>query len=383
MKVAIIGAGIGGLTLALALHRAGHAFTIHEQSLALREVGAGITLWPNATRLLFGLGLQAALESASVEPVAQKLMHSETGEVLQSFPRAQATRAAYGAPLLQLHRRDLHDMLLAAVEARAPGALRLGDEARQVEATGHGARVHFGNGTQVEAELVVGCDGIRSRVREQVFGHEEPRFTHIIAWRALVPVERLPPRIREEPTGIHSAHGSNFAHYLVRRGALLNYLAFAVVSEWVDEGWRIPARIEDVLERFKDYNAPVRELIAATPPGSLFKWGLFDRNVRERWSEGAVTLLGDAAHPMLPFLGQGAGMVIEDCVVLARALSESGALPEALRRYEAARRDRTGYAMLKSRQHARYYNSHPDEARAEDFTSEIDLNEYDAMTVAI
>ena len=383
MRVAIVGAGIGGLTLGLALRQFGHSFSIHEQSPALREVGAGLTLWPNATRLLFALGLQQPLGTIATEPVAQKLMHCETGEVLQTFPRAQATRDAYGAPLYQLHRRDLHDILVAAVEARAPGSLRLGAEAVGVENAGSGARVRFTDGARVEADLVVGCDGIRSRVREQLFGREAPRFTNVIAWRALVPAERLPPRLRAEPTGIHVGRGSNFAHYYVRKGALLNYLAFAVVPQWEDEGWRIAASVEDVLERFGGYSAPIQELVAATPPETLFKWGLFDRDVRERWSDGPVTLLGDAAHPMLPFLGQGAGMVIEDCLVLARALTQYGDLPEALARYEAARRERTAYAMLKSRQHARYYNSHPDDARAEDFASEIDLNLYDAMTVAI
>jgi salicylate hydroxylase len=383
VKVAIVGAGIGGLTLGLALRHFGHTFSIHEQSPALREVGAGITLWPNATRLLFALGLQDALDAVAVEPVAQKLMHCETGEVLQTFPRAQATREAYGAPLYQLHRRDLHDILLSAVAARAPGAIHLGQEAVGVEHAGDGARVRFSGGAQVEADLVVGCDGIKSRVREQLFGHEAPRFTNIIAWRALVPAASLPARLREEPTGIHVGRGSNFAHYLVRRGELLNYLAFAVVPDWEDEGWRIAARVADVQERFREYSAPIHELIAATPPETLFKWGLFDRDVRERWSDGPVTLLGDAAHPMLPFLGQGAGMVIEDCIVLARALARGDDLPAALARYEAARRPRTTYATLKSRQHSRYYNSHPDDARAEDFASEIDLNEYDAMTVAI
>ena len=383
MRVAIVGAGIGGLTLGLALRHFGHTFSIHEQSPALREVGAGITLWPNATRLLFALGLRDALDAVAVEPVAQKLMHCETGDVLQTYPRAQATRAAYGAPLYQLHRRDLHDILLCAVEACAPGSIHLAQEAVGVEHAGGGARVRFADGTRVDADLVVGCDGIKSRVRRQVFGHEAPRFTNIIAWRALVPVEFVPRRLREEPTGIHVGRGSNFAHYFVRKGSLLNYLAFAVVPEWEDEGWRIAARVADVQERFREYSAPIHELIAVTPPETLYKWGLFDRDVRERWSDGAVTLLGDAAHPMLPFLGQGAGMVIEDCIVLARALALGGDLADSLGRYEAARRPRTTYATLKSRQHARYYNSHPDEAQDEDYTSEVDLNEYDAMTVGI
>lgn len=385
LRIAIIGAGIGGLTLALSLRKYGFSATVYEQAAELREVGAGITLWPNANKVLFALGLEEKLTAVAVEPIAQKLFHFQTREVLRVFPRGEATRAAYGTPLYQLHRRDLHDILIAAVEHEAPGSIHLVHQALGVEPFGEGARVRFANGAEVEADLVVACDGIRSQIRESVFGFEEPLFTNVIAWRALVPSDRVAREMRDDPTGVVVGPDSNFAHYRVRRGELFNYLAFAVVDHWEEEGWRIPARIEDVLARFADYHPDIRGMIASTPPENLFKWGLFDREVRDEWSSGPVTLLGDAAHPMLPFLGQGAGMVIEDALILARALSLSGSLGEALPRYEAARQGRARYALAKSRAHGRFYNTHPDEAPTPDdgLAHELDLCEYDAMNVPI
>jgi salicylate hydroxylase len=382
IDIAIVGAGIGGLTLALALRRQGFAPIIYERAAELGEVGAGLTLWPNATRLLYSLGLGPVLDAISEEPIRQTIRHFETGAPIQSFPRRGATRGRYGAPLYQIHRRDLHDMLAQAVEAAAPGSIRLGHELVAVEA-GDAPSIRFADGTTVSADLIVGCDGIRSKVRAELFGDVAPRFTNIVAWRGLVSMADVPEPLFSDPAGIYIGPNCHFAQYSIRQGSILNYLAFAKVDAWTEEGWTIQADKAQVLDRFAAFAPEVLASIAATPPERLFKWGLFDREVQEQWSTGAVTLLGDAAHPMLPFLGQGAGMVIEDAIVLTRALVESDTIPAALARYEAARRDRTGYAMRKGRAHADYYNTHPDEAHGEDLAMELDLNEYEALTVAI
>lgn len=376
--VAIIGAGIGGLTLALALRQRGFAPTIYERAAVLGEVGAGLTLWPNATKALASLGLNEELDRIGDEPVHQMIRNGETGEILQVFERKSVMRPTYGAPLLQIHRRDLHDMLVRALEKRAPGSVRLNCPLVSVEPDAARPAAIFADGRRVEADLIVGCDGIRSRVRSSLFGEEQPRFTQIVAWRGLVPMEKLTDAFKAEPVGIHIGAGCHVAHYPVRQESLLNFLGFAVVDGWAEEGWMIPSTVEEMLDRFTRFHPAVTEAMAATPAGRLFKWGLFDRDVREQWSSGAVTLLGDAAHPMLPFLGQGAGMVIEDAVVLARLLAQGGDIEEVLARYEVLRRPRTAYAMLKGRAHARYYNTHPDEADESSLAMEIDLNEYDA-----
>lgn len=382
-EIAIIGAGIGGLTLALALRQRGFAPTVYERAPMLGEVGAGLTLWPNATKVLASLGLSEELERIGEEPIHQMIRNGETGEVLRVFERKSMMRPTYGTPLLQIHRRDLHDMLVRALEARAPGSVKLGWELAGVEAQNERPAATFTNGQRIEADLIVGCDGIRSKVRSELFGAEQPRFTQIVAWRGLVPMTDLDEAFRAEPVGIHIGEGCHVAHYPVRQESLLNFLGFAVVDGWAEEGWAIPSTVEEMMDRFSRFHPDVVAAMAATPKGGLFKWGLFDRDVREQWSVGAVTLLGDAAHPMLPFLGQGAGMVIEDAMVLARLLEAHDDTIAALARYEELRRPRTAYTMLKGRAHAHYYNTRADEADESTLAMEVDLNEYDAAGMAL
>lgn len=381
--IAIIGAGIGGLTLALALRQRGFAPMIYERATVLGEVGAGLTLWPNATKALASIGLAQELDRIGEEPIHQMIRNGETGETLKVFERKSVMRPTYGAPLLQIHRRDLHDMLVRALEDRAPGSVRLGCELIAIEPDAARPAAVFADGRRIEADLIVGCDGIRSRVQSALFGEEQARFTQIVAWRGLVPMEKLTPEFRAEPVGIHIGAGCHVAHYPVRQESLLNFLGFAVVDGWAEEGWAIPSTVEEMMERFARFHPAVTAAMAATPSGGLFKWGLFDRDVREQWSVGGVTLLGDAAHPMLPFLGQGAGMVIEDAVVLARLIERGDDTATMLARYEELRRPRTAYAMLKGRAHAHYYNTHPDEADESTLAMEIDLNEYDAAAMPL
>ncbi len=382
-RIAIVGAGIGGLTLAVALHRRGMKPVIFERAESLGEVGAGITLWPNATKALFSLGLQDAIDGVAEEPQNQSMWHFATGEIFRVYPRGPATRAAYGAPLYLLHRRDLHDVLVNAVHRHDPSAVRLNSNVTGVVAAGDRAILHVKNQEKIEADLVVGCDGIRSTVREQLFGSEPARFTGIVAWRALVPIDLVPRRLRETPSGMHIGPDRNVSHYSIRKDSLFNYLGFAKVDTWTEEGWMIRADPREVLEVFKDFQPDIISLLQATPPEGCFKWGLFDRDPIPRWTHGRVTLLGDAAHPMLPFLGQGAGMVIEDAVVLARAIAESPDVDSALLRYESARRERTALALLRSRAHAEYWNTHPDIIKDREPVMEVDLNVYDAASVPI
>jgi salicylate hydroxylase len=380
--IAIAGAGIGGLSLALALQRRGMRPRIYERASQLGEVGAGLTLWPNATRALFHLGLEDAIEGAGFEPVRQVIRDGATSEPLQSFERRGVMRAQYGTPLLQLHRADLHQILVDAVLANDPDAVELNCEVTGAVPDPVRPALEMADRT-VEADLVVACDGIRSPVRTSLFGAEEPRFTQIVAWRGLIPMDRVPEPLRSEPAGIQIGQGCHLAHYSIRGGDTLNFLAFAVVEGWAEEGWTIPSTIDEMMERFGHFSPLAVKTLTAVPPENLFKWGLFDRDVREQWSMGAITLLGDAAHPMLPFLGQGAGMVIEDAVILARLLEAGGDLPGILGRYEAIRRPRTEYVMLKGRAHAHYYNTRAEEADPKTLEMDVDLNEYDAANLPL
>jgi len=346
MRVAIIGAGIGGLTLALALARAGVAVTVYEQAGKLGELGAGITLSPNAVRVLDWLGLGAELRAIGFAPDRQWTQHWQTGEVLrESFRGADFAARHGGAGYYHIHRADLHALLTAALEAAAPGAVQLGKAL--VAATPVGA-LAFADGSTASADVVVGADGLKSAVRAACFASAPPHFTGQVAWRGIVAAADLAAEIRDLPPGIHVGPQRLFLRYPVRGGALVNFAAFVDLAGWESEGWSIASTVPELLGHFDGWDPLVRTIIAATPAGGLFKWALHAREPLTGWVAGRVTLLGDAAHAMLPFMGQGAATAIEDAAVLARCLG-AFAPDEALARYETARRDRTTLVQTQSR----------------------------------
>lgn len=381
-RIAIIGAGMGGLTCALALAREGADVTVYEQAPALGEVGAGITLSPNSSRILIHLGLGGELDRLGVSPGRQWTQHWQTGEVILEYERGPELAVRYGAPYLHVHRADLHAMLSDALEAVRPGAIRLGHELVAVERTG---RARFANGAEIDADVIVGADGLRSVVREQLFGSDRPHFTGQVAWRGIVPVERLPADVQAKPPGIHVGPGRLMMRYPVRHGALVNYAAFVELDGWEEESWSIRSTISELLGHFEGWDRTVREIIAATPEHLLYKWALHAREPLPCWVAGRVTLLGDAAHAMLPFMGQGAGTAIEDGMVLARALTAYPA-DEALRRYEAARRERTTMVQTQSRLLGlRFQGKNPEELGRGRIENEeaLGLFDYDAVRVGI
>ncbi len=382
MRVALIGAGIGGLAAALALARRGVAVTVFEQAEALGEVGAGITISPNAGRVLDHLGLGAAVRARGVLPGTQHIRDLATGATIRTIARDADLEARHGAPYRHLHRADLHALLVAAVEAAAPGSIRLGH--RLVAASADG-RMRFGNGAEAEADIVVGADGVRSAVRDSLHATAPPHFTGQVAWRGLVPADALPPEVAAEPPGIFIGPGRLVLRYPVRGGALLNYAIFVETAAWQEESWSTPSTTAELLAHLETACASVRALVAATPPAWLFKWALFAREPLARWTAGRVTLLGDAAHAMLPFLGQGAATALEDALVLARALA-SFPPAEALARYEAARRERTAMVQLHSRLLGlRFQGKNPEALGRGPLRNEEELGlfAYDPVTVAI
>ena len=386
LHVLIAGAGIGGLTTALALQRAGIAVSIYEQAPVLSEVGAGLTLASNASRILMHLGLGAVLGDLAVIPARGAVKHHRTGRTLVDIPRGTTQVERFGAPYCQIHRNDLHQALVAAVRSMAPDCLHLGHTLEDFGQDVHGVTAVFGNGQSARGDLLVGCDGIRSTVRARLFGTEDPRFTGYVAWRGVVPMERLSAALVVPDSAVWIGPGHFLTRYKIRRGELLNYVAIARTNGWVEEGWTVSSTVEALLAEFRDFEPTARSILMATPPDQCFKWGIFDRDPLPVWSTGRVTLLGDAAHPTTPFLGQGAAIALEDGMVLARAIVAAASVPEALARYEKARVERANGVLVASRENGQNLTTtDPDRYDEKTHRNEesLDLAGYDAVTVPV
>ncbi len=343
-KIAIVGAGIGGLTAGIALQRAGHKVGIYERAPEFGEVGAGISMSPNAVLGLQSLGLGEFLDRCSNEPEEQCLFHGETGELLQPIDRRN-TRELYGAPYLQLHRADLMNAL---IEVFGADNCEMEHELSAVESRNDGVTLTFMNGKNAEFDAIIAADGLRSIVREALFDTKPPEFSGHIAYRGLVPAKELGSR-SVEPTNInHLAFGRNVVTYPVRLGKLVNVVALSKADGWTDEGWAVKANKRDLLAKYEGFAPYVREVLEAVPEEELFCWGLFVREPLETWRSGRTVLLGDAAHPMLPYMGQGASCAIEDGVVLGRAFRECDDIDEALDCYVATRIERASLLQRES-----------------------------------
>ncbi|MBL8199590.1 MAG: FAD-dependent monooxygenase [Chromatiales bacterium] len=386
LHVLIAGAGIGGLATAMALQRAGIRVSVYEQAPALGEVGAGLTLASNASRILRHLGLGAVLDDLAVIPGRGAVKHYRTGRTLVDIPRGQTQVDRFGAPYCQIHRNDLHQALVAAVQSADRDCLHLGCTLEDFGQDAQAVTAVFANAETARGDLLVGCDGIRSTVRARLFGTEDPRFTGYVAWRGLVPMERLSASLVVPDSAVWIGPGHFLTRYKIRRGELLNYIAIARTNGWVEEGWSVRSTVEALLAEFRDFEPTARSILMATPPDQCFKWGIFDRDPLPVWSTGRVTLLGDAAHPTTPFLGQGAAIALEDAMVLARAIVAAGSVAEALARYEKARVARANEVLLASRENGlNLTTTDPDRYDEETHRNEesLDLASYDAMTVPV
>ena len=336
MRIAIIGGGIGGLSAALQLVKAGFDVHVYEQAAAIGEIGAGIQISPNASRLLVRLGLKPAMDKVGVRPLAVHQRRWDDGRTLQRAPLGPEVEAAFGAPYYHFHRGDLAELLGTAVPAE-----RLHVRHKLVDLIQKGERVvaRFENGASVEADLLIGADGIHSRMRHLLFGPEEPRFTGCVAWRGLVPGERLKHHNIEVVSHSWMGPEGHVVHYWVASGRLMNVVCVVEHGTWTKESWTDKGEVAEVLERYEGWHPIVRGLIGAFP--ETFIWALHDRLPLPRWSDGRVTLLGDACHPMLPMMAQGAAQSIEDGAALAASLTTTpGDVTGALVRYEEVRKPR-------------------------------------------
>ena len=337
VTVGVIGAGLGGLSAALSLSRAGFDVRVYEQASTLREVGAGVQISPNASRVLHGLGLAEDLARAGVRPLAWHQRRWDDGRTLLRTPLADRIEAAFGYPHYQIHRADLLDALVRAVPA---DRIHLGHRLTGLSDVGDRVRVDFDNGARAEADVLVGADGIHSTVRGRLFGDDRARFTGCVAYRGLVPADRLRGLDVEVTAQVWMGPGRHFVHYFVRDRRLLNFVAVVEQDTWTRESWTDRGDVADALRAFDGWHPQVRAILSAVD--ETYVWALFDRPPLDRWSAGRITLLGDAGHPMLPFMAQGAAQAIEDGATLAACLTSSTSdIPRALRAYERLRIPRT------------------------------------------
>lgn len=347
LDIAIVGAGLGGLAAARALQILGFRPLVYEQAPVLGEVGAGITMTPNAVKALRFLGLEGALRARAEEPPTQETRHGATDELLFAFDRS-ATAETYGAPYLMLHRADLAALLADAVLTHDPDAIRLDARLETAVMDRRRPQLSFASGEVMTPSLVIAADGLKSRLRAALFGDGEARFTGHMAFRAMIPASAAPAEALAPGSKVWIGHGANLVRYRLRGGALVNVVGLARAAAWTAEGWSHRAARADFAAAFAGFCAPVKALIDAAPEDVIWQWGLFSRPPLPAFHGGRIALIGDAAHPMLPFMGQGAAMALEDAVVLARCLAEEPTIAAALSAYSAARHPRATMIQTES-----------------------------------
>lgn len=346
-KIIVIGGGIGGLAAALALLKRGLDVEVCEQAPELKEAGAGIQISSNGTRVLYALGLEEALKRVQVLPSKRQIRHWSTGETWNWFDLGATTAQRYGTPHVMLHRGDLQSVLADAVRAIKPDAIKLNRRCAAITQDADRVEVRFDNGETVEAAFLVGADGIHSKVRATLFGVERPDFAGCIAWRGLAPMDKLPPHIAQMlGTNWLGPHG-HVLHYPVRRGELMNFITFVERDDWRVESWVTQGSKDELANDFAGWHEDVHAIIDNIDVP--YKWAMMLRGPMAQWSKGRITLLGDACHPTLPFLGQGGVMAIEDGYVLAACLAKYRDDHEAAGgRYEDIRRERTSAVVRMS-----------------------------------
>jgi salicylate hydroxylase len=347
-RIAIVGAGIGGLAAAAAMLRHGLDVTVFEQAPVLGEIGAGVQLGPNAIKALRALELDAQVVARAVEPGAHVLRGWKNGETLFETPIRGVFQGKFGAGYYQIHRADLHEILARAVPA---DRIRLNAKAVSARNEADRAVIRFADGVEAAFDAVIGGDGIHSVVRESMQGKDAPRFTGNVCWRGTVAADALPPGLIARDVNVWLGPRGHIVHYYVRGGALVNFVAITEADDWRQESWSATTDNVELLSTYAGWHPSLIALFSRAE--RVNKWALHDRDPLRRWTEGRITLLGDAAHPMLPYLAQGACMAIEDGYALARWLAAERDVGAALQGYEAMRLRRTARVQLGARARAK------------------------------
>lgn len=341
MKVLIAGGGIGGLSAAVALLQRGIDVEVYEQAPELKEVGAGIQISPNGNKVLDALGVFKRLKELSCDPVRKEFRLWNTGKPWPMLSLGKAVIESYGYPYLTVYRPDLHQSLADRVRELRPDAIHLGCGVAGCEQDGQSATLVLRDGRRVTGDALIGADGVRSVVRNTLWGPCDPEFSGMVAWRGLIPMEELPEHMQVSVGSTWIGPGGHAVCYPLHRSKIMNFVATIEGKTWdVPEG-AAPGTAEECLNDFAGWHEDVQTMIKRSP--RLIKWALMQRDPIPRWTQGRISLLGDAAHATLPFLAQGAVHSIEDGMVLSRCLEgvDTADVAGALARYEAARIDRT------------------------------------------
>ncbi len=351
--IVIAGGGIGGLAMALALAKRGYPSLVLEQAPEFKEVGAGIQLGPNSWRALRALGAEPAVKTLAVLPRALVMNDAVTAEHVVSVP-LEGFEQRFGAPYALIHRADLLDALLATAKASPLIALETSAQVKAFADDGHAVRITTTEGRSYEAPALIGADGLWSTVRAQLLGDGKPRVSGHITYRSVLPAHEVPEDLRRWDMVLWAGPKCHMVHYPLRGGEVFNLVA-VFHSNRYEEGWNSYGDPAELHERFKDTCAPVKTMLGKIAEWRM--WVLCDREPVKDWSKGRVTLLGDAAHPMLQYLAQGAGMAMEDALCLARCLDETDSVEAAFRAYPLKRYLRTGRVQLSARLYGEFYHA--------------------------
>lgn len=349
--VLIAGGGIGGITALLALRQRGIAAELFEQAAAFGQVGAGLQVSGNATRVLRTLGLGDALARVAYYPEGRDYRAWDNGDRLYYTPLGKRAEAHFGAPYYTAHRADLLDVLLGGLGTES---FHLGSRIERFDQDDDSVTITLADGSTATGDILIGADGIHSTVRGQMFGKELPRYTGNVAWRGLVPAERVAHLDVAEVAGVWMGPNRSIVQYYIAAGKTFNWIGISRSEQPARESWLAEGRIEDALAEYSGWHGTIRTIIAATP--RVLRQALYDREPLPDWRIGRVVLLGDAAHPMMPFYAQGAAQSIEDAYVLAGCLAATPDAPvAALERYVKLRQPRTAWMQGLSRREEELY----------------------------
>jgi salicylate hydroxylase len=356
LKVLIAGGGIGGLAAAIALLRRGFDVEVYEQAGELREFGAGIQISPNGNRALHALGVFEALQKLSCDADAKEIRLWNTGKTWKLFDLGAEAVRKYGFPYMTVFRPDLLRVLGDEVKRLKPDAIHLGARGVGMTQSADGVTLELADGRRVHGDLLVGADGVHTKIRPALFGADATLFTGMVAWRALIPMDALPGRLRRSVAVNWVGPGGHLVHYPVQGGRIMNFVGTLEGNTWAGPPWSAPATREACAAAFAGWHEDIHTMLEHAP--SVTRWALCGRRFLETWTAGRATLLGDACHPTLPFLAQGAVHTIEDAVVLARCLEKYPEVPAALRRYDEVRRPRAHRMVSGAAENtSRFHNS--------------------------